>query len=173
MSTYCLPVTMKLARLFGILKLDCCYIDRVPDEILCNIFKFLKSPQDFVNCYNTCKKWRSVIRIPSLQKEVRCKYLRINCTKSMHTLVFSCTYLSHQFTAHDTILLVGGNFQEARKFESIACSKDTKIPKCIHLHPSLGSYQRNRLLCHHPWISISLLYPRKASILLFFKSLNK
>ena len=37
------------------------------------------------------------------------------------------TYLSHQFTAHDTILLVGGNFQEARKFESITYSKDTKM----------------------------------------------
>ena len=36
-------------------------------------------------------------------------------------------YLSHQLTAHDTILLVGGNFQEARNFESIAYRKDTKM----------------------------------------------
>ena len=133
MSTYCLPVIMKLARLFGILKLDCCYIDRIPDEILCNIFKFLKSSQDFVNCYNTCKKWRSVIRIPSLQKEVRCKYYRTKRTKLMNIERLSVfMYLSHQFTAHNTILLVGGNFQEARNFESIAyykshVSSNTKI----------------------------------------------
>ena len=126
MFTYYHLIAIKLARLFGTLKSDCCYIDRIPEEILCNIFKFLKSSEDFVNCYNTCKKWRSVIRIPSLQKEVRCKYYRTKCTKSMNALVFLCICLIN-FTAHNTILVVGGNFQEARNFESIAAhSKDIR-----------------------------------------------
>ena len=132
MSTYCLPVTMKLARLFGILKLDCCYIDRVPDEILCNIFKFLKSPQYFVNCYNTCKKWRSVIRIPSLQKEVRCKY--------QNKLIKKCTVFLRICLINSQLMIPFCWWEETfKKLENLNQLHVAKIQRyqnvsiCIHL----------------------------------------
>ena len=69
----------KLVRLFGTLEPEpeCCYIDRIPSEILSKIFKHLNSAKDFVSCSKTCKKWRQVIRIPLLQKDMLCKLILI------------------------------------------------------------------------------------------------
>ena len=50
------------------------HIDQIPNEILSLILKHLKTSTDFVNCFNTCKKWRLVIQIPSLQRQPKCKY---------------------------------------------------------------------------------------------------
>ena len=73
-------ILQNLARLSRTSKPDSCYIDRLPVEILCKIFKYINSAKDFVNCYNTCKKWRIVTRIPSLQKEVQCKLIPFKIT---------------------------------------------------------------------------------------------
>ena len=37
-------------------------IDKVPNEIVCHILKYLSSDQDNSNCFNVCQRWRNLIK---------------------------------------------------------------------------------------------------------------
>ena len=69
--------------------------DKLPNEIICQILKYLSSEQDQSNCFNVSQKWRRLIsRIPSLQKQFNCKYSIPNLNNPYwsiaHSVVFPC-----------------------------------------------------------------------------------
>ena len=63
--------TMNMSNL-NITKNSC---DKLPNEIIYQILRYLSSERDHSNCFNVCQRWRRLIaESPILQKQFNCKY---------------------------------------------------------------------------------------------------